>query len=348
MGTFNFDHLEETEFEEFCYDLMGELGFINLSWRKGTGLSSSPSDQGRDIECDRVVEDDLDKSTYVDKYFVECKHYKQGVPPDKIAGALAWAMAERPSVLILIASNFFSNPTKEHIKKFIENNKPSFKIKTWERPRLETLCIGKNNLLRKYRISSNITFLNIMHPAHLMYIKENPEITFSELFNVLDTIDINIVEGVFGHSFLMAMWHRHSVGIRNVQTGKNFHLPPMYVDNIYEKFKEHCLNLEKEHLLAPWIITGYVVFSSLSTLFAMSNKLEIDEVIDRVQAGKKKLIDELGDKAHEIADIDTMDKWIKDTPDRITQNYEIYAQVCETVLAPLITNQYFAEDKDNT
>src|SRR5690242_15324994 len=44
-----YDDLTDTEFEEFCFELMKELGFVNVDWRKGTGLNASPSDNGRDI-----------------------------------------------------------------------------------------------------------------------------------------------------------------------------------------------------------------------------------------------------------------------------------------------------------
>ena len=47
---FSFDHLDPTTFEQFCYDLLVEMGFSNVTWRKGTGLETSPADQGRDIE----------------------------------------------------------------------------------------------------------------------------------------------------------------------------------------------------------------------------------------------------------------------------------------------------------
>ena len=51
MQSFSLDHLNATQFEEFCYDLLKALNPARIDWRKGTGLSSSPSDQGRDIEC---------------------------------------------------------------------------------------------------------------------------------------------------------------------------------------------------------------------------------------------------------------------------------------------------------
>ncbi|MFL5662815.1 MAG: restriction endonuclease [Ktedonobacteraceae bacterium] len=127
MPPFSLDHLTETQFEEFCYDLLAELGFTNMSWRKGTGLSSSPSDRGRDIEC-QLVREDVDGDTILETRYVECKHYKQGVPPDAIHGALSWATSERPDKLLIIASNFLSNPTKDFLSDYQRNNRPNFKI----------------------------------------------------------------------------------------------------------------------------------------------------------------------------------------------------------------------------
>src|SRR5260370_31552953 len=124
---FSFGQLSETEVEDFCYDLLGEVGFVNINWRKGTGFSTSPSDRGRDIECELHSTGIGDKRE-IERWFVECKHHKEGVSPDKIAGALAWAQAERPDRLLIIASNFLSNPTKDHIETYQRENKPSFKI----------------------------------------------------------------------------------------------------------------------------------------------------------------------------------------------------------------------------
>jgi hypothetical protein len=159
MQRFSLDHLTETQFEEFCYDLLAELGFTNMSWRKGTGLSSSPSDRGRDIEC-QLIREDVDGDTILETWFVECKHYKQGVPPDAIHGALSWATSERPDKLLIIASNFLSNPTKDYLTDYQRNNRPSFKIKCWERPCLEKLSLEKLDLLRKYEIFAHLSDTN--------------------------------------------------------------------------------------------------------------------------------------------------------------------------------------------
>jgi hypothetical protein len=169
MQEFSLNHLTDTEFEQFCYDLLSELKFINLNWRKGTGYSSSPSDRGRDIECQHTHED-IDGTVYLETWFVECKHYQQGVPPDKIQGALAWAAAERPDKLLIIASNFLSNPNKDHLESFIRNNKPGFRIKYWEKPDLERLTLDKPRLLRKYKLGGNTTTINDY--AEMNFVKE--------------------------------------------------------------------------------------------------------------------------------------------------------------------------------
>ena len=61
-------------------------------------------------------------------WFIECKHYRRGVPPDKIAGLITWATAERPDVALIIASNYLSNPCKDWIKRTVDQNRPPFRI----------------------------------------------------------------------------------------------------------------------------------------------------------------------------------------------------------------------------
>jgi hypothetical protein len=150
--TFSLDHLADSEFEEFCAYLLAELGLININWRKGTGLGTSPADRGRDIVC-QLSAKDIDGTMYNETWFVECKHYRQGVPPVKLHSALAWATAERPDKLLFIASNFLSNPCKDFLEEFSINNRPPFRIKYWERPDLARLTIGKDVLLKKYQIT---------------------------------------------------------------------------------------------------------------------------------------------------------------------------------------------------
>ena len=90
-----FDRLSSTQFEEFSSELLHAAGYVNIDWRKGTGLASSPGDKGRDTVCDHLrVEPD--GSQHFENWFVDCKHFKKGVRPKNYKNLLAWAEAERP------------------------------------------------------------------------------------------------------------------------------------------------------------------------------------------------------------------------------------------------------------
>src|ERR1700732_2211861 len=121
MSDISFDRLSSTEFEEFCFDLLGASGFVNVDWRKGTGLKSSPADNGRDIACDEP-RTEPDGSRHFEKWFVDSKHCKKGVPPKELQNVLAWAEAERPAVALFAMSNFLSNPAKDSLESYRRNN----------------------------------------------------------------------------------------------------------------------------------------------------------------------------------------------------------------------------------
>jgi len=74
-----FDNLTDVEFEELCYDFLYELGMQDVSWRKGTGKSSSPADNGRDIECDYCRYDSMFQRIEKEHWFVECKRGRSGI-----------------------------------------------------------------------------------------------------------------------------------------------------------------------------------------------------------------------------------------------------------------------------
>lgn len=143
------EKLKPTEFEQFSYDLLDSIGFVNLDWRKGTNLSSSPADQGRDI-VGQLIKTDIDSSKSIETWFIECKHHKKAVPPTQLQNLLSWAEAENPHTALFIISGHLSNPAKEYLEKYKRNRKPPFNIKVWEKPAIEKLCRNKKSLLRKY------------------------------------------------------------------------------------------------------------------------------------------------------------------------------------------------------
>jgi hypothetical protein len=187
----DFSHLSKVDFEELCYDLIACKGWTNLNWRKGSGKLSSPSDNSRDIEADKVVTD-VDSSSYLLKYFFECKHFEKGVPPTEIQGALTWAEAERPYCLVIIASNFLSNPCKNYIELYKNNNKPNFQIRVWENKLLEELLSEEKNICLKWRLNVQDISLKYINKYHLAYISKPCLNTFPYLFSVLDNYSTEI------------------------------------------------------------------------------------------------------------------------------------------------------------
>ena len=75
-----------------------------------------------------------------------------GVPPEKLQGLMAWAVAERPHVAPVIASGYLSNPAKDWIKLYTEENRPSFRIKWWEFPQLRRLTKDKRDFLDRFLV----------------------------------------------------------------------------------------------------------------------------------------------------------------------------------------------------
>jgi hypothetical protein len=69
------------------------------------------ADSGRDIEATYTVAHPLVKH-YNDRWFVECKLYTGNVPAEKPAMKVAWAEAERPEHLLIIASSYLSNSAR--------------------------------------------------------------------------------------------------------------------------------------------------------------------------------------------------------------------------------------------
>lgn len=151
MGKLDLTGLDDTDFEEFCFELLTEVGFVNVDWRKGTPLASSPADRGRDIvaEWERV---DPDGSKHREVWFVECKHHKKAVPPAALQSLLAWSHADRPHTALVIASGFLSNPAKDFLRNYEQNNRPPFGIKYWERPIIERLTRDKREFLDRFLV----------------------------------------------------------------------------------------------------------------------------------------------------------------------------------------------------
>jgi hypothetical protein len=151
FGSISFANLDETDFEEFCHDLLIELGFVNVDWRKGTPKKASPSDRGRDLVAQRE-QVDVDGHRRFETWFVDCKHYKRGVPPEALQGLMTWSESERPAVALVVASGFLSNPAKDWLEDYERNRRPPFRMRYWEKPALGRMLRKHPGLLQQHGI----------------------------------------------------------------------------------------------------------------------------------------------------------------------------------------------------
>ena len=99
----DWDDLSPQDFERLVYDLLSEMGFTNVDWRKGTPKQGFAADSGRDIEAELSLEDP-DGNTHIERWFVQVEHHSAAVRPTDFEDALSWATAERPEVLLLAVS----------------------------------------------------------------------------------------------------------------------------------------------------------------------------------------------------------------------------------------------------
>lgn len=340
---FSFDYLSDTEFEEFCFELIKELDFKNVDWRKGTGKTTSPSDKGRDIEAEKIIED-FDGETTTEKWFFECKNHIVGVSPEKIQGALSWATAERPNKLVIICSNFLSNPCKGYLEKYIQENKPTFKIKVWELKELEELSIGKVELLNKYKLSDGLDFLNSMHPLHIKYTSKPHANTLNYFFSVLDKFDNQKREEIlqFTYSFFIAPRYKKPV------TGKETMRELQIDETSYDVLKEKCYKLSE--FIPSFFIVKSLVNLMLEWTFYMGDKTNLDSVIKRNQDMVDFMKEKLEKKDDDERTLNKLTKMteekIKELPKQTDHFYSLYIDFCESVLSKLMEEDVMENIKD--
>jgi len=105
-----FEKLQWKDFEELCFDLLLKYQFHSLNWRQGGG------DKGRDIQAIFNVANGI-IGAYQERWFVECKHYKKGVPQNEISSKVEWAEAEKADHLLIMTSSYLTASASEYLEK---------------------------------------------------------------------------------------------------------------------------------------------------------------------------------------------------------------------------------------
>jgi len=331
---FTLDQLNSVEFEQFSYELLQSLDFVNLSWRKGTGYAASPADQGRDIQAQNRVKE-VDGKEYYENWFIECKHYIKGIPPEKLQGALSWASAERPDVLLFIASNYLSNAAKNYIDRYKMENKPSYRIKIWELPDLENLTVTMPHIRRKYNLSKGMEFLTLMDNSHLLYVAKPHINTIKYFLQLMDGLDPIKRDQAFGFTYSDIIQSR----LRKPVTGEES-IAELRIDPVdYTAFREKCLNMKESS--SPNFVHK-IVTNSLAWLFQMADKTMLHE------AGKTQLwlIEQLEkeirqkgsdkEKRTRVGLLEEVTRIQKDLPQRYDRYFILYTYICSELVRKLL------------
>ena len=314
-----------------------------MSWRKGTGLASSPADRGRDIEC-HFEQRDIDGAVRLEKWFVECKHYEKGVPAEKLQGAVSWARAERPDKLLFIASNFLSNPAKDHLDALERNERPFFIIKRWERPDLEKLTVGKTKLRRKYNIGGGFPHLALMHPAHIMYSSNLNINTLEYLFELLDKLDDQKREELLGYTSFVIVNPR----IRDPISGDEKFGDLIVDDCSYTALKEKCFSLTQT--IPRGFVVEIVVDHILRTVFHSADQTRIEgwkETDEWMIKDYQEQIERGRDPEFYQSMIEITTKKLQSVEQRTKQRYQLYEYFCKNVIVPLLTEKLAPIEEQN-
>ena len=329
---FSFDSLTPVQFEEFCYDLLKAMNFVNLNWRKGTGFEASSSDSGRDIECELLFS--FGNRQCSEKWFVECKHHKQGMSPAEIQGFSSWLIAEKPYKGLVIVSNFLSNPCKDWVEKFNNTKKP-LKMEYWELKDLENFAKSFPPLSRRYGLSDGLEFVDIMHPLHLQYISEIGVNTLDYFFTVIEEFDVKKRSKILENIYDLVI----NPKMRSPVTGKE-KMGDLLIEKCdYNAFKGKCYSLL--HYTGEVFLTKSIVNLILEILFHYGNKT----LINKYTMIHNILLQRLGEELNLAPDdekegiqrsIKFSEDFIENLPKQTEEYYSLYTSFCNEVLPKLI------------
>ena len=122
---FRWDAIDDEQFEELVFKVLKSANPQQIQWRK------RPGDKGRDIQVQfrrqGGIGEEIDET-----YFVEVKHYQEGVSSSAFEASLTWASGEQPQVLLIIVSSHLTTPYRDSLNNSQRNN-PKIRVPPpWE------------------------------------------------------------------------------------------------------------------------------------------------------------------------------------------------------------------------
>ena len=145
--------LSPTQFENLVYDCIRSIGVRNLVWR------TPGSDGGRDLEG-HVIVTDIVGIERVEKWYIECKKYKNSVDWPTIWKKVAYADCEKADVFLL-ATNSNPSPNCENEISTWNNSQRRPIIRIWRGYSFEELLATKSHIKLCHGLEdSNISIEN--------------------------------------------------------------------------------------------------------------------------------------------------------------------------------------------
>ncbi|MGO4289861.1 restriction endonuclease [Chitinophaga sp. RAB17] len=174
-----FDKISPAKFEELCFELLFRMNYRNIRWREGG------ADSGRDLEAEKEIEL-FGIQHFKEKWFFECKHYQNGVPPAELNSKIAWADAERPDHLVFFVSSYLTNASRSWIEKI--HPKP-YKIHVIEGKELKKILINFQDLI--YRFFNTDLILQIIKEAQKNWLLHRIFPDCEALVTIFEKIDFD-------------------------------------------------------------------------------------------------------------------------------------------------------------
>jgi hypothetical protein len=136
----HFDQINSTDFERLCFELLLKFGFGKLIWRQGG------ADNGRDIEGSLFFNTPF--GSQETRWFFECKHFQDGVPPAQMNSKIAWADAEQPDNLVFFISSYLSNNARSWLESI--RAQKAYRITIIEGPELKSELAKFPDLVERF------------------------------------------------------------------------------------------------------------------------------------------------------------------------------------------------------
>lgn len=213
--------------------------------------------------------------------------------------------------MLIIVSHFFSNNTKDYLEEYKKGNKPKFKIKTWEKPDLEKLCLSKTRLLNKFNIPNDFLFLSILHPAHILYLNDSHQNSLNYFLTLLDQLDPTKRDEALGWAYHYVIRLRYNDPVTGKETMRE-----LLIDDVsYKNFKKKCIEINELDIIDESLLVLSITSFVLSWLIKQGDITSIDDAIQSSENAlahfKKDLVGCPPDEKERLK------KLIKSTEDRI-------------------------------